>query len=96
MISVKDLRAWVEKEAVGRSSTYPDGWVSGDKLSELAEKVSAKEPLNYNYRDNPDYEPGHCFTICKCEKCGEYYEAALEHTCRKRNSYPLEDFAGGI
>lgn len=95
MISVKDLKFWIEKAAVGRSTTCPDGWVSGEKLTELAEKVSAKEPLNYNYRDNPNYEPGHCFTICKCEKCGEYHEAALEHICRRRNSYPIEDFAGG-
>lgn len=55
MISVKDLRHWMEQEAIGRSTTFPDGWISGEKLSELAEKVSAKEPLNYNYRDNPDY-----------------------------------------
>lgn len=27
-------------------------------------------------------------TLCLCEKCGEGYEAALEHICRKVNSYP--------
>ncbi len=94
MIRVSELKEWANKNAIGRSPSVPDGWVSGEKLSELAEKVSAKEPLNYNYRDNPDYEPWHCFTLCKCSKCGEYHEAALEHICRKKNSYPEEDFAG--
>lgn len=90
MISVKDLKLWMEKAAVGRSTTCPDGWVSGEKLSKLAEAVSAKEPLNYLYRDNPEYPAGHCFTICRCEKCGEYYEASMNHICCKKNSYPLD------
>ncbi len=29
-------------------------------------------------------------TLVLCEKCGEWYEAGLEHVCRKRNSYPTE------
>ena len=28
-------------------------------------------------------------TMCICEECGEGYEAALEHVCRKVNSYPM-------
>ena len=28
-------------------------------------------------------------TFCMCEKCGEGYEADLEHVCRKKNSYPM-------
>ena len=29
-------------------------------------------------------------TFVLCEKCGEWYEASLEHVCRKRNSYPMD------
>lgn len=29
-------------------------------------------------------------TLCLCKKCGEGYEASLEHICRKKNSYPTE------
>ncbi|MCM1223148.1 MAG: hypothetical protein NC548_52725 [Lachnospiraceae bacterium] len=41
-------------------------------------------------RKNPKYPPGHCFTVVKCEKCGESYEpfCELKHICRKQNSYP--------
>lgn len=39
-------------------------------------------------RDNPNYPPGHCMTITKCEKCGEGYEADKEHICMKKNSWP--------
>ena len=28
-------------------------------------------------------------TLVLCEKCGEAYEASLEHVCRKVNSYPM-------
>lgn len=90
MISVTDLLFWAEKAAIGRSASQPRGWVSGDALRELADAVKEREPLNYDYRDNPDYPAGHCFTVTKCEKCGEYYEASYEHACRKKNSYPPE------
>lgn len=40
-------------------------------------------------RDNPNYPPWHCFTVCKCTKCSEWYEADREHICKKKNSYPL-------
>lgn len=42
-------------------------------------------------RKNPDYPPWHQFTVARCEKCGELYEPALEHICRKRNSYPMKE-----
>ena len=29
-------------------------------------------------------------TLVLCEKCGEGYEAGMEHVCRKRNSYPTQ------
>ena len=29
-------------------------------------------------------------TMCLCEKCGEAYEAGLEHVCGQVNSYPQE------
>lgn len=45
-------------------------------------------------RDNPKYPPWHCFTACKCEKCGELYEADREHICRKKNSYPMRESKG--
>ncbi len=45
----------------------------------------------YGKRDNPDYDPGHCFTAVRCEKCGEYYEADRHHVCRKKNSWPFDE-----
>lgn len=49
----------------------------------------------YVIRENPLYEPNHCFTVTKCDKCGEYYEAWCEvkHICEKQNSYPQDDKA---
>lgn len=43
-------------------------------------------------RKNPEYPPWHCFTVTKCEKCGELYEpiCELKHICKKQNSYPNE------
>lgn len=43
-------------------------------------------------RKNPKYPPHHCFTVVKCEKCGELYEpiCELKHICKKQNSYPVE------
>lgn len=29
----------------------------------------------FESRMNPNYPPYHCFTTCKCDKCGEWYEA---------------------
>lgn len=42
-------------------------------------------------RDNPKYPPWHCMTLTLCEKCGEYFEASLDHICRKKNSYPVKN-----
>lgn len=44
-------------------------------------------------RKNPPYPLGHCFTMVKCEKCGEYYEpiCICEHICKKQNSYPVKE-----
>lgn len=42
-------------------------------------------------RDNRLWRPGNegvQATMCLCEKCGEAYEAAYEHVCREKNSYP--------
>ena len=33
------------------------------------------------------------YTFCRCEQCGEFYEAAYEHKCRKENSYPIRQEA---
>ena len=41
-------------------------------------------------RMNPDYPPYHCFTVCRCDKCGEDYEADRKHVCKIENSYPVE------
>lgn len=41
-------------------------------------------------RMNPNYPPHHVFTVCRCEKCGEDYEADRKHICKQQNSYPVE------
>ena len=35
-------------------------------------------------------------TLCMCKKCGEAYEAGLEHVCRTVNSYPMKDVKGNM
>lgn len=30
-------------------------------------------------------------TMCLCDKCGEAYEASLEHVCKAKNSYPIKE-----
>ena len=40
-----------------------------------------------------DRKPGDVFTACKCEKCGELYEADRKHICRLENSYPINSFS---
>ena len=50
----------------------------------------------HGWRMNPKYPPHHCLTVCKCEKCGEHYEADRDHICRLQNSYPdLEEADDG-
>ena len=49
MISVEDLRKWADEHAIGRSSSYPRGWVSAKDILVLARMVEAKDPLNFYY-----------------------------------------------
>lgn len=49
MISVEDLRKWAYEHAIGRSPSYPRGWVSAKDLLVLARMVEAKDPLNFYY-----------------------------------------------
>lgn len=45
MLRVDILIEWAKTVAIGKSTTYPDGWVSGENLQRLAEKVMEEEPL---------------------------------------------------
>lgn len=47
-----------------------------------------KDYGEHGARMNPNYPPFHCFTVCKCDKCGEDYEADRLHICKTQNSYP--------
>lgn len=47
MVKVDDLIRWAKENAIGRSVTYINGWISADKLFELAEMVKEKEPFAY-------------------------------------------------
>ena len=38
-----------EEHAIGRSPSYPRGWVSAKDLLVLARMVEAKDPLNFYY-----------------------------------------------
>ena len=49
MISVEDLIKWCEDNAIGRSSTYPQGWIEADALKDLAYIVGRYEPLSFYY-----------------------------------------------
>lgn len=49
MISVEDLRKWADEHAIGRSPSYPRGWVSGKDLQTLSAQVEQNEPLNFYY-----------------------------------------------
>ena len=45
-------------------------------------------------RDNRLWRPenaGIQATFCRCEECGEMYEADREHICKKKNSYPAKE-----
>ena len=54
MISVKRLMTWCEEHAVGRSPSYPKGWICSADLMELARKVNDCEPLSYDLREETD------------------------------------------
>lgn len=49
MISVSDLLKWADEHAIGRSPSYPRGWVSGKDLQMLSVLVEQNEPLNFYY-----------------------------------------------
>lgn len=49
MISVSDLLKWADEHAIGRSPSYPRGWVSGKDLQMLSVQVEQNEPLNFYY-----------------------------------------------
>ena len=49
MISVEDLRKWADDHAIGRSPSYPRGWISAKDLLVLVRMVEAKDPLNFYY-----------------------------------------------
>ena len=47
-----------------------------------------KDYGKHGTRMNPLYPPYHVFTTCKCNICGEWYEADRLHICKTQNSYP--------
>jgi len=49
MIPVSDLFKWADEHAIGRSPSYPRGWVSGKDLLVLARLTEGREPLNFYY-----------------------------------------------
>lgn len=49
MIPVSDLFKWADEHAIGRSPSYPRGWVSASDLLVLARQVGATDPLNFYY-----------------------------------------------
>lgn len=51
MIKVKDLIKYIKNHAVGRSVTYPEGWISGDQLLQIANIVKLQEPLPTDTKD---------------------------------------------
>ena len=49
MIPVSELLKWADEHAIGRSPSYPRGWVSGKDLRMLSVQVEQNEPLNFYY-----------------------------------------------
>ena len=49
MISVEDLRKWADEHAIGRSASYPRGWLGADDLRRLALEVERCYPLDFHY-----------------------------------------------
>jgi hypothetical protein len=49
MISVSDLLKWADEHAIGRSASYPRGWISGKDLQMLSIQIEQNEPLNFYY-----------------------------------------------
>ena len=49
MILVKDLVQWANENAIGRSTSYPNGWISADKLMMLVEQIKHTDPMPFRY-----------------------------------------------
>ena len=49
MISVDDLIKWANEYAVGRSVSYPKGWVRGGDLLALAKAIESTYPTAYEF-----------------------------------------------
>ena len=49
MISVSDLLKWADEHAIGRSPSYPRGWISSKNIQMLFAEVEQHEPLNFYY-----------------------------------------------
>ena len=49
MISVYDLIAWSMEHAIGRSASYPKGWICASDLMQLAKMVELVHPLAFEY-----------------------------------------------
>lgn len=49
MIRVNDLKQWAELHAIGRSITFPDGWISGEDIKSLGALVTMCEPEPCKY-----------------------------------------------
>lgn len=76
MISVDTLTELAKKNAIGRSTTYLNGWVDGDWLLRLAIEVIKQDPLPYKNMDEHDKVQDIDFVRCK--DC-EYYLNDIMH-----------------
>lgn len=58
MIKVDDLIEWAGQNAIGRSTSYPNGWIDATTLKKLAEQVERSEPLPYVFSETVLTERG--------------------------------------
>lgn len=65
-----------------------DGYCESEDDDERKEACVAMDVLCAE-RENPTYPSWYRFTVAQCDKCGELYEPAYQHICRKKNSYPV-------
>ena len=80
-----------------KSKKNDESW-EFDIVEQFYKELAEVQKMNKG-RENPDYPLVHCFTLTKCEKCGEWFEADppmwrgqdWTHVCKKRNSYPDEE-----
>lgn len=47
MILTNDLIKWAKNNAIGRSTTHWNGFISAELLEELAKKIREVEPFHY-------------------------------------------------